>query len=95
LAGSLSSIEAIRQLTALATEKGIEVTQLALAWLLAQGDDIVPIPGTRSPDRLTENAAAADVELTAEDLKRIGDILPDGAYGGRYPAAMMPAWQTR
>jgi aryl-alcohol dehydrogenase-like predicted oxidoreductase len=86
------NIEAIRQLTALAAEKGIEVTQLALAWLLAQGDDIVPIPGTRSPDRLAENAAAADVELTADDLKRIGDILPDGAYGGRYPAAMMPTW---
>jgi aryl-alcohol dehydrogenase-like predicted oxidoreductase len=86
------NVEAIRQLTALAQEKGIEVTQLALAWLLAQGDDIVPIPGTRSPDRLAENVAAADVELTADDLKRIGDVLPDGAYGGRYPAAMMPQW---
>jgi aryl-alcohol dehydrogenase-like predicted oxidoreductase len=86
--------EAIRQLAALAAEKGIEVTQLALAWLLAQGDDIVPIPGTRSPDRLAENVTAADVELTADDLKRIGDILPDGAHGSRYPAAMMPAWQT-
>jgi aryl-alcohol dehydrogenase-like predicted oxidoreductase len=89
------NIEAIGQLTALATEKGIEVTQLALAWLLAQGDDIVPIPGTRSPDRLAENVAAADVELTAADLKRIDDILPDGAYGSRYPAAVMPAWQTK
>ena len=86
--------EAIRQLAALAAEKGIEVTQLALAWLLAQGDDIVPIPGTRSPDRLAENTAAADVELTAGDLKRIADILPDGAYGSRYPAGMMPAWQA-
>jgi len=84
--------EAIRQLAALAGEKGIEVTQLALAWLLAQGDDIVPIPGTRSPYRLAENVAAADVELTAEDLKRIGDVLPSGAYGSRYPAAFMPQW---
>ncbi|HEY0719379.1 MAG TPA: aldo/keto reductase [Streptosporangiaceae bacterium] len=84
--------EAIGQLTKLAGQKGIEVTQLALAWLLAQGDDVVPIPGTRSPGRLAENAAAADVQLTADDLARIHEILPDGAYGGRYPAAMMPQW---
>jgi aryl-alcohol dehydrogenase-like predicted oxidoreductase len=86
------NVEAIRRLSALAGEKQIEVTQLALAWLLAQGDDIVPIPGTRSPRRLAENVAAADVELTAEDLRRIDEILPEGAYGGRYPAAMMPRW---
>jgi aryl-alcohol dehydrogenase-like predicted oxidoreductase len=48
---------AINQLTEIAKEKGIEVTQLALAWLLAQGDDVVPIPGTRNPERLTENTA--------------------------------------
>ena len=84
--------EAIGQLTDLAREKGIEVTQLALAWLLAQGDDIVPIPGTRSPDRMAENAAAADVELTPDDLARIHKILPDGGYGSRYPQGMMPQW---
>jgi aryl-alcohol dehydrogenase-like predicted oxidoreductase len=84
--------EAVRQLTALAESKGIKVTQLALAWLLAQGDDIVPIPGTRRPERVAENAAAADVVLTAEDLARIGEIVPEGAFGGRYPAAMMPSW---
>jgi len=84
--------EAIGQLTKLAGQKGIEVTQLALAWLLAQGDDIVPIPGTKSPDRMAENAAAADVDLTADDLARIHEILPDGAYGSRYPDAMMPQW---
>ena len=84
--------QAIKQLSELAHGKGIEVTQLALAWLLAQGDDIVPIPGTRSPDRMAENAAAADVELTADDLARIHEILPDGAYGSRYPDAMMPQW---
>src|SRR6201994_4734989 len=84
--------EAIGQLTKLAEQKGIEVTQLALAWLLAQGDDIVPIPGTRSPDRMTENAAAADVALTADDLARIHEILPAGAPGSRYPDAMMPQW---
>jgi aryl-alcohol dehydrogenase-like predicted oxidoreductase len=84
--------EAIGQLTKLAEQKGIEVTQLALAWLLAQGDDVVPIPGTRSPERMAENAAAAGVDLTADDLARIHEILPDGAYGSRYPDAMMPQW---
>jgi aryl-alcohol dehydrogenase-like predicted oxidoreductase len=75
-----------------ATEKVISVTQLALAWLLAQGQDIVPTPGTRSPERLAENAAAADVELTDGDLARVAEILPDGAFGSRYPEAMMPKW---
>jgi aryl-alcohol dehydrogenase-like predicted oxidoreductase len=84
--------EAIGQLAKLAGDKGITVTQLALAWLLAQGSDIVPIPGTRKPERLAENAAAADVELSASELARIGEILPDGSYGGRYPQAMMPQW---
>jgi aryl-alcohol dehydrogenase-like predicted oxidoreductase len=84
--------EAIKQLTELADGKGIKVTQLALAWLLAQGDDIVPIPGTKSPDRMAENAAAADVDLTDGDLARISEILPDGAAGSRYPDAMMPQW---
>ena len=62
------NVAAIEQLTALAEGKGVSVTQLALAWLLAQGDDIVPIPGTRRPERVAENAAAADVVLTADDL---------------------------
>ncbi len=84
---------AIRELTALAEGKGIKVTQLALAWLLAQGPDIVPIPGTRSPQRLAENLAAARVDLTPDDLDRIRQILPDGAAGARYNAAMLPAWQ--
>ena len=87
------NVEAIEQLTELARGKGASVTQLALAWLLAQGDDIVPIPGTRSPDRLAENVAAADVTLTAEDLKRVDEILPGGSFGSRYPEASMPAWE--
>jgi aryl-alcohol dehydrogenase-like predicted oxidoreductase len=86
------NVEAIRELTELAEAKGTGVTQLALAWLLAQGDDIVPIPGTRNPARLAENVAAADVRLTDDDLARVNDILPDGAFGSRYPAAMMPQW---
>jgi aryl-alcohol dehydrogenase-like predicted oxidoreductase len=84
--------EAIGQLAELADGKGITITQLALAWLLAQGSDIVPIPGTRKPGRLAENAAAADVELSASDLARIEQILPEGAYGSRYPQVMMPQW---
>jgi aryl-alcohol dehydrogenase-like predicted oxidoreductase len=84
--------EAIDALTELARGKGIEVTQLALAWLLAQGDDIVPIPGTRSPERVAENVAAADVELSDDDLAAIAEILPGGAHGSRYPEAMMPQW---
>jgi aryl-alcohol dehydrogenase-like predicted oxidoreductase len=83
---------AIERLTELAQGKGASVTQLALAWLLAQGDDIVPIPGTRSPDRLAENVGAADVTLTADDLKLVDEILPGGSFGSRYAAANMPSW---
>ncbi|UIJ35687.1 aldo/keto reductase [Allobranchiibius sp. GilTou73] len=86
------NVEAIHQLTDLAREKGATVTQLALAWLLAQGEDIVPIPGTRSPERLAENVAAADLTLSTADLERVAQILPRGAYGSRYPAEMMPRW---
>jgi aryl-alcohol dehydrogenase-like predicted oxidoreductase len=86
------NLEAIDRLKELASEKEIEVTQLALAWLLAQGDDIVPIPGTRSPQRIEENAAAADVVLSTDELRRIDEIVPNGSFGGRYPAAMMPNW---
>ncbi|MEU6612010.1 aldo/keto reductase [Streptomyces shenzhenensis] len=87
------NLAAVRELTALAESKGITVTQLALAWLLAQGDDIVPIPGTRSPQRLAENVAAAQVTLTPQDLDRIREILPHGAAGSRYHEAIMPNWQ--
>ncbi|KAK1178367.1 aldo/keto reductase [Streptomyces sp. NBS 14/10] len=86
------NLAAVRELTALAEAKGIAVTQLALAWLLAQGEDIVPIPGTRSPHRLAENVAAAHVTLTPGDLARIREILPRGAAGSRYPEGMMPNW---
>ncbi|MFB7338228.1 aldo/keto reductase [Streptomyces adustus] len=87
------NIAAVRELTALAQSKDITVTQLALAWLLAQGDDIVPIPGTRSPHRLEQNVAAAHVTLTAEDLAHVAQILPHGAAGSRYNEAMLPTWQ--
>jgi aryl-alcohol dehydrogenase-like predicted oxidoreductase len=77
--------EAARRLNELAAGKGIQVSQLALAWLLAQGDDIVPIPGTRSLQRVHEHAGAVDVGLTDADLAAIHEILPNGSYGNRYP----------
>ncbi|HWJ72243.1 MAG TPA: aldo/keto reductase [Kaistia sp.] len=86
------NLDAVRQLGELAEARGMTVSQLALAWLLAQGDDIVPIPGTRRIERLEENLAAADVTLSADDLVRIGTILPDGAFGARYTADMVPDW---
>jgi aryl-alcohol dehydrogenase-like predicted oxidoreductase len=86
------NLAAVRDLTAFAAELGVSVTQLALAWLLAQGDDIVPIPGTRSPERVAQNTAAARVTLTPGDLDRIHRILPRGAAGARYPDSMMPVW---
>jgi aryl-alcohol dehydrogenase-like predicted oxidoreductase len=52
----------------------------------------VPIPGTRSADRLAENVGSADVVLTEQDLERVHEIMPNGSYGGRYPASMMPSW---
>ena len=71
-------------------EKGITPGQLALAWLLRQGDDIVPIPGTKRRERLEENAAAADVTLTDEDLKRIEEAVPRGSVAGeRYAEQQM------
>jgi aryl-alcohol dehydrogenase-like predicted oxidoreductase len=67
----------------IAEEKGVTPAQLALAWVLAQGDDVVPIPGTRRRQYLEENAKAADVELSDDDLARIDAELPDAA-GERY-----------
>ncbi len=86
------NLDAVRQLEALAQAKGLTVSQLALAWILAQGDNIVPIPGTRRIERLEENLAAANVTLAADDLVRIGSILPDGAFGARYAGDMVPDW---
>jgi aryl-alcohol dehydrogenase-like predicted oxidoreductase len=72
----------------IAEEKGVTPAQLAIAWVLAQGEDLVPIPGTKRRQYLEQNAAAADVELTEEDLKRIDDELPPVA-GERYDEAGM------
>lgn len=70
----------------LADEKDVTAGQLALAWVLAQGDDIVPIPGTKHVEYLKENIAAAGIELSDEDLRRLDEALPRGATAGdRYP----------
>ena len=86
------NVEAVRQLKELATSNGATVSQLALAWLLAQGNDIVPIPGSRKAERVAENVGAADLVLTVEDLARIKKILPEGGFGGRYTEEHTPIW---
>ncbi|WP_371416759.1 aldo/keto reductase [Sphingosinicella sp. BN140058] len=85
-----SNLALVREIEAIAADKGCTPAQLALAWVLAQGDDIVPIPGTRRPERLDENVGALDVVLSAEDLARIDAVLPPGAAAGeRYHAQGM------
>jgi aryl-alcohol dehydrogenase-like predicted oxidoreductase len=82
---NLQLVEAVRDLAA---EKGATPGQLALAWVMAQGGDVVPIPGTKRRSYLEENAGAAAVELSADDLARLDAIAPpDVAVGGRYPDA--------
>jgi len=85
-----TNLELVRVIEQLAEEKACRPGQLALAWVLAQGKDIVPIFGTKRRSYLEENLAALQVELTAEDLKRIDKIAPRGvAKGSRYPEAVM------
>jgi aryl-alcohol dehydrogenase-like predicted oxidoreductase len=76
------NIALVREVEAMAKEKGCTTAQLALAWVLAQGDDIVPIPGTKHRKYLDENIAALDVTLSSDDLKRLDEILPPGAASG-------------
>ncbi|MDQ0009093.1 aryl-alcohol dehydrogenase-like predicted oxidoreductase [Luteibacter jiangsuensis] len=83
---------AVRQLEALAASNGVTVSQLALAWVLAKGDDIVPIPGTRHQTRLLENLGAASFELDGQDVAQIEAILPSGGFGARYAEKQLPQW---
>lgn len=86
---NLDLVEAVK---AIASDKGITAAQLALAWVLAQGEDLIPIPGTRRIATLEQNAAAVDVVLTPEDLARIEDVFPKGAATGhRYAEAARAA----
>ena len=77
------NIALVREVEAMANEKGCTTAQLALAWVLAQGEDVVPIPGTKHIRYLDENIGALEVKLTDEDLKRLDEILPPGAAAGQ------------
>ena len=80
------NLELVNQVEAMAEEKGVTPAQIALAWVLAQGEDIVPIPGTKHRKYLEDNAGAVEVTLTEEDLERLDDIAPKGVTAGdRYP----------
>jgi aryl-alcohol dehydrogenase-like predicted oxidoreductase len=84
------NLDLVGRVEQIAKEKGCKPSQLALAWVLAQDKNIVPIPGTKRRKYLEENVAAIDVKLTKEDLRRIEEIFPTGAAAGdRYPEHMM------
>jgi aryl-alcohol dehydrogenase-like predicted oxidoreductase len=84
------NVALVRRIEEISRRKGCTPGQLALAWLLAQGDDIVPIPGTKRSARLRENIGALAVDLTEDDLTQIADAIPVGAAAGlRYPEAQM------
>jgi aryl-alcohol dehydrogenase-like predicted oxidoreductase len=84
------NLDLVKRVEEIAREKRCTPAQLALAWVLAQGNDIVPIPGTKRRKYLQENIGAFDVDLTSEDLQRIDEVAPKDAFAGsRYPEAMM------
>ena len=84
------NLELVQRIEPIAKEKNCTPGQLALAWLLAQGQDIVPIPGTKRKERLEENVQAASMRLDARDVERIARAIPSGAAAGtRYPEAQM------
>lgn len=84
------NLEIVKRVEEIAREKHCTPAQLALAWVLAQGDYIVPIPGTKRRKYLQENIGALDVDLTGEGLERINEVAPKNAFAGsRYPEAMM------
>lgn len=84
------NVELVKKVEEIARAKGCTASQLALAWVLAQGEDIVPIPGTKHLKYLEENVGAMNVKLTPEDLRRLEEVFPHGAAAGtRYPEQMM------
>jgi aryl-alcohol dehydrogenase-like predicted oxidoreductase len=84
------NLDLVRRVGEVAKQKGCKPSQLALAWVIAQGDDIVPIPGTKRRKYLEENVGAIDIQLTPEDLRRIDEVFPrDATAGARYPEHMM------
>ncbi len=85
------NLNQIAALNRVADDFGISSAQLALAWLLAQGPDVVPIPGTRRPDRIAVNVAAADVQLSPADVERLEDLVPRAAWAGDRHSFATPA----
>jgi aryl-alcohol dehydrogenase-like predicted oxidoreductase len=84
------NLDVLQKIEQLAAKKGVTPSQLALAWVMAQGRDIVPIPGTKRVKYLEENAAAANITLTSDELDQIGQVSPKGvAAGTRYAPEMM------
>jgi aryl-alcohol dehydrogenase-like predicted oxidoreductase len=84
------NLDLVRRVEEIAREKKCNSSQLALAWVLAQGEDIVPIPGTKHRKYLEENIAALDLKLSGDDLRRLDEVFPQGAAAGlRYPEHMM------
>jgi aryl-alcohol dehydrogenase-like predicted oxidoreductase len=84
------NLDLVREVEVIAREKGATPSQLALAWVLAQGDDVVAIPGTKHVKYLEENVGASRVELSDDDLRRIQQVFPAGAAAGeRYPDGTM------
>jgi len=83
------NLDLVARVEAIAKEKGSTPGQLALAWLLAKGQDIIPIPGTKRRKYLEENAGALNVRLSQDDLKRMDEVAPHGASGLRYPEHLM------
>jgi aryl-alcohol dehydrogenase-like predicted oxidoreductase len=84
------NLKLVERVKEIADEKGITASQLALAWVLAQGNDVVPIPGTKRVKYLEENAKAVDIVLSEQELARIDEAFPkDAASGLRYPEPMM------
>jgi aryl-alcohol dehydrogenase-like predicted oxidoreductase len=82
------NLELVERVEEIAEEKGVSASQLALAWVLRQGEDIVPIPGTKRRSYLEENAGASEVELTDEDLRRLDEAAPRGGTAGQRYADM-------
>jgi aryl-alcohol dehydrogenase-like predicted oxidoreductase len=84
------NLELVNKIKEIAIEKNCTPAQLALAWLLAQEESIIPIPGTKKRDRVTENAQAVEIELSNEEKERIEAVMPlNAAAGARYPEALM------
>ena len=84
------NLDLVAEIEKMAREKGVKASQLALAWVMSRGDDVVPIPGTKRVKYLEENAGAADIRFSHEELERIDSVLPVGAASGQRYADMSP-----